>query len=113
MALLFWSRNVDTRFSNIGSPVTKEEKYRRYAAELVDLASRAESNQQKRRLLAMAEAWLDLADRARRRASSSKADAAYKPETSGSLLSDLSVRARKLAGSGSLGRASLHDAFCD
>jgi hypothetical protein len=60
------SRNVDTRLSTKGSPVTKEENYRRYAAELVDLASRTESNQQKRRLLAMAEAWLDLADRARR-----------------------------------------------
>ena len=57
---------MDTRFSNIGSPVTKEEKYRRYAAELVDLASRAKSNLEKSRLLAMAEAWLDLADRARR-----------------------------------------------
>ena len=44
--------------------VSKQDDYRRHAAEMVDLASRASSMADKRRLLAMAEAWLDLADRA-------------------------------------------------
>ena len=44
--------------------VSKQDDYRRYAAETVDLATRASSTADKRRLLAMAEAWLDLADRA-------------------------------------------------
>ena len=47
-------------------PVSKQDDYRRYAAETVDLASRASSTADKGRLLAMAEAWLDLADRAHR-----------------------------------------------
>jgi hypothetical protein len=46
--------------------MAKQEDYRRYAAETVGLASRASSTSDKRRLLAMAEAWLDLADRAHR-----------------------------------------------
>jgi hypothetical protein len=46
--------------------VSKQDDYRRHAAETVDLASRASSTADKRRLLAMAEAWLDLADRAHR-----------------------------------------------
>ena len=47
-------------------PMAKEDDYRRYAAETIDLASRANSTLDKGRLLAMAEAWLDLADRAHR-----------------------------------------------
>jgi hypothetical protein len=47
-------------------PVSKEDDYRKHAGELVDLARRSDCNGDKRRLLAMAEAWLDLADRARR-----------------------------------------------
>jgi hypothetical protein len=46
--------------------MTKEEDYRKNAAESVELAHRAGSSADKGRLLAMAEAWLDLADRARR-----------------------------------------------
>lgn len=46
--------------------MAKEDDYRRYAAETIDLASRANSTSDKGRLLAMAEAWLDLADRAHR-----------------------------------------------
>jgi len=48
------------------SPMAKEDDYRSYAAETIDLASRANSTSDKGRLLAMAEAWLDLADRAHR-----------------------------------------------
>jgi hypothetical protein len=51
---------------NGDSQVAKEDDYRRYAAETVDLASRANSTSDKGRLLAMAEACLDLADRAHR-----------------------------------------------
>ena len=46
--------------------MAKEDDYRRYAAELVYLASRANSNSDKGRLLAIAEAWLDLAERVHR-----------------------------------------------
>jgi hypothetical protein len=46
--------------------MAKEDDYRRYAAETIDLASRANSTSDKGRLLAMAEAWLDLGDRAHR-----------------------------------------------
>jgi hypothetical protein len=44
--------------------MSKEDEYRKNAAETVGLASRAATTQDKGRLLAMAEAWLDLADRA-------------------------------------------------
>jgi hypothetical protein len=47
--------------------MTAEEDYRNRAAETVDLAHRASSTADKGRLLALAEAWLDLADRAHRR----------------------------------------------
>ena len=46
------------------TPVAKEDDYRRNAAETVELAHRASSTEDKGRLLAMAEAWLNLADRA-------------------------------------------------
>jgi hypothetical protein len=44
--------------------MSKQDDYRRYAAETLDLASRASSTADKGRLLARAEAWLDLARRA-------------------------------------------------
>jgi hypothetical protein len=46
-----------------------ETEYRRNAAETVQLAQRAPTVADKSRLLALAEAWLDLADRARQVAS--------------------------------------------
>lgn len=52
--------------------MTKEEDYRRNAAETVDLAHRASSPADKSRLLAMAEAWLELGDRAHRLARQQK-----------------------------------------
>ena len=47
------------------SPRTKEDDYRKNAAETVLLAQRAATTSDKGRLLKLAEAWLDLADRAR------------------------------------------------
>lgn len=44
--------------------MTKEDDYRRNAAETVELASRAGNSADKGHLLALAEKWLDLADRA-------------------------------------------------
>ncbi|HEU5272218.1 MAG TPA: hypothetical protein VFU97_01050 [Xanthobacteraceae bacterium] len=46
--------------------MTMEADYRRNAAETILLAQRASSSADKGRLLKLAEAWLDLADRARR-----------------------------------------------
>jgi hypothetical protein len=48
--------------------VSKEENYRKNAAEMIDLAVRAASTEDKSRLLALAAAWLNLADRAKRSA---------------------------------------------
>ena len=48
--------------------MNKEDDYRRNAADTVQLAQRAFSSEDKGRLLMLAEAWLDLADRARRSA---------------------------------------------
>ena len=45
---------------------SKEEDYRRHAADTLDLAQRATSISDKARLLMMADAWLDLAERAHR-----------------------------------------------
>jgi hypothetical protein len=44
--------------------MSKEDEYRRHAAKSLDLANRATSRSDKTRLLLMADAWLDLADRA-------------------------------------------------
>lgn len=44
-----------------------EDEYRTYAADALKLASKQPDNADKRRLLAMAEAWFDLADRIARR----------------------------------------------
>jgi hypothetical protein len=52
-----------------GSPrMNKEHDYRRNAADTMQLAQRVSSSEDKGRLLKLAEAWLDLADRARRTA---------------------------------------------
>lgn len=42
-------------------PMAMEDHYRKYAAYMLDLASRASSDTDKLRLLMMAEAWLDMA----------------------------------------------------
>ena len=47
--------------------MTKEDEYRRNAAQSVELAKRASSPVDKGHLLLLAEGWLDLADRVRRR----------------------------------------------
>jgi len=46
--------------------MSKADDYRRHAADTLDLAQRASSTADKTRLLIMADAWLDLADRARK-----------------------------------------------
>jgi hypothetical protein len=46
--------------------MTKEHEYRAYAGTCVDLAKKASSDKDKKHLLAMAEAWLGLADRVQR-----------------------------------------------
>jgi hypothetical protein len=46
--------------------MTKEREYRAYAGACVDLANKATSDKDKKHLLAMAEAWLGLADRIQR-----------------------------------------------
>jgi hypothetical protein len=43
--------------------MTKEREYRAYAGTCVDLANKATNDEEKKHLLAMAEAWLDLAAR--------------------------------------------------
>jgi hypothetical protein len=49
------------------SIMTKEREYNRaYAGTCVDLAKKATSDKDKKHLLAMAEAWLGLADRVQR-----------------------------------------------
>jgi len=46
--------------------MSKEREYRSYAAACVDLANKATNEDDKKHLLAMAEAWLGLADRVQR-----------------------------------------------
>ena len=48
------------------SAMTKEDEYRACAAACVDLANRAANDDDKKHDLAMAEAWLSLADRVQR-----------------------------------------------
>jgi hypothetical protein len=43
--------------------MTKEREYRAYAGTCVDLANKATNDEDKKHLLAMAEAWLGLGDR--------------------------------------------------
>jgi hypothetical protein len=49
--------------------MSTEDDYRKNAAESIDLAQRATSTRDKGRLLALAEKWLDLSERARKAAS--------------------------------------------
>jgi len=51
---------------SLASIMTKEDDYRQNAAQTIELASRAENRADKGHLLALAEKWLDLADRAHR-----------------------------------------------
>jgi len=53
--------------------MSKEDEYRRYAAALLDLAKRASNDHDKKRLLAISEAWLNLADKLSRMAGRRKA----------------------------------------
>ena len=46
--------------------MSKEREYRAYAGACVDLANKAANDEDKKHLLAMAEAWLDLIDRVQR-----------------------------------------------
>jgi hypothetical protein len=46
--------------------MTKEHEYRAYAATCVDLANKATKEDDKKHLLAVAEAWLGLVDRIKR-----------------------------------------------
>jgi hypothetical protein len=46
--------------------MTKEHEYRACAGTCVDLANKATNDEEKKHLLAMAEAWLGLADRVQR-----------------------------------------------
>jgi hypothetical protein len=48
--------------------MSKEDEYRRHAASSLELAQRSNSTSDKTRLLAMADAWLDLAERAHKAA---------------------------------------------
>jgi hypothetical protein len=45
------------------NPVTREDDYRKFAAQTLELAGRASNLKDKTHLLAMAEAWLNLADK--------------------------------------------------
>jgi hypothetical protein len=53
---------------SVRSPMNKEYDYRRSAVDTMKLAKRASSSEEKGRLLRLAEAWLELADRANRTA---------------------------------------------
>jgi hypothetical protein len=44
--------------------MTKEDDYRRHAAETMELVNKATTSSDKRRLLQLVERWLNLADRA-------------------------------------------------
>jgi hypothetical protein len=46
--------------------MSKEDDYRRNAAESVELAHRASTSRDRGRLLGLAEKWIDLADRTQR-----------------------------------------------
>jgi hypothetical protein len=70
---LFWNNKVRNFFWNLGScdefnrerggVMTTAEEYRRYAAQCLDLAARASNPNDKARLVQMAQAFLELADR--------------------------------------------------
>jgi len=52
--------------------MNKQEEYRHTAAEIVELAQKATTVMEKRRLLRLAEMWLDLAVRSGRKATQSQ-----------------------------------------
>jgi hypothetical protein len=53
--------------------MSKQEEYRKHAAALLDLAKRASNDHDKKRLLVISEAWLNLADKLSRLAGRRKA----------------------------------------
>jgi hypothetical protein len=57
--------------------VTKQDEYRAYAAVCVDLANKANNDDDKKHLLAIAEAWLSLADRVQRLVLEADADSLH------------------------------------
>jgi hypothetical protein len=59
-----WGCSAKCLLTSGGSLMSSVEEYRRSAASLLDLAQRTDSVADKKRLLVMAEAWLDLANRA-------------------------------------------------
>ena len=59
---------MDGRANGFGGRMSKEAEYRRHAAALLDLAKRASNDHDKKRLLVIAEAWLNLADKLSRMA---------------------------------------------
>ena len=61
------------------NPVTREDDYRRFAAQSLDLACRTSNLKDKRHLLAMTEAWLNLADKIARLVKSPKASIGEHP----------------------------------
>ena len=73
--------------------MSKEREYRAYAGTCVDLANKATNDEDKKHLLAMAEAWLGLADRVQR----SLPDLACKQDSQG--LTDPAIKCQKLSAS--------------
>jgi hypothetical protein len=67
------------------NPVTREDDYRRFAAQSLDLASRTSNLKDKTHLLAMTEAWLNLADRIARLAKRPKVSIGEHPGVSARL----------------------------
>ena len=59
---------MDGRANGFGGRMSKEAEYRRHAAALLDLAKRASNDHDKKRLLVISEAWLNLADKLSRMA---------------------------------------------
>ena len=62
---MIWQARWEVANSGNLAAMTKEDDYRRNAAETLKLASRAASSGDKGRLLSLAEKWLDLAERTR------------------------------------------------
>src|SRR5262249_21952291 len=59
---------MDGRTNGFGGRMSREDEYRRHAAALLDLAKRASNDHDKKRLLVISEAWLNLADKLSRMA---------------------------------------------
>jgi hypothetical protein len=67
------------------NPVTREDDYRRFAAQTLELASRTPDLKDKSHLLAMTEAWLNLADKIARLVSRPKVRIGEHPAVSARL----------------------------